>query len=396
MLKFTLFSLRAIFLYPTAFQRMRIAINTRFLSSPNLEGLGRFAYETSKWMTEQHPEHEYFFIFDREFDPRYIGSDRITPIVIRPPARHPFLWYLWYEWALPRALRKHKIDLFISTDGLGSLRSKTPSCVVIHDLAFEHFPEQVSYFTRQYYRYFIPKYAKASAALATVSEATRKDIMERYEIAENKIAVVESACPGYFRALSDEEKQLTKQKYTGSCDFFIYVGAIHPRKNVLRIIQAFALFRQQQECPVKLVLVGRKAWMTGNFEEQLAGHPYKEDIIHLQHIDKEELLQLVGSAMASLYPSLLEGFGLPILEAQKSHVPVITSNCSPMPEVAGDAALFADPYQVNDIADKMTLLYSDEQLRNTLIQKGSANWQRYSWERTAELLYNCAMTALER
>lgn len=375
---------------------MRIAINTRFLSSTNLEGLGRFSYETSKWIVENHPEHEYFFIFDRKFDKKYIFSDRITPIIIPPPARHPFLWYLWYEWSLPYILKKNKIDLFISTDGLGSLSSKIPSCTVVHDLAFEHFPDQVDSLTRKYYQYFIPKYIRHASVLGTVSHATKNDIIEKYEIEETKIDIVESACPDHFHPQSLDIKQKIKKKYTDGNDFFVYVGAIHPRKNVLRIIEAFHKFKSKYSSNMKLVLIGRKAWMTEEFENSLEVHPFKKDIIHLQNIDKEELAKIVGSAHTSIYPSLLEGFGLPVLEAQKSGIPIITSNRSSMPEVAGNAALLVDPTDVDDIAQKMGIIFEDKDLRNSLIEKGSINWKRYSWARTAELLYNCAMKCVEK
>ncbi len=375
---------------------MRIAINTRFLAAENLNGLGRFSYETSKWMVENHPEHEYFFIFDRKYDPAYIFSDRITPLIVHPPARHPLLWYIWYEWTLPQVLQKHKIDLFISTDGLGSLRSKTPSCTVIHDLAFEHFPDQVSYLTRQYYRYFIPRYVKQSRVLAAVSDATRQDIAAHYGIPVQKITNVESACSGFFHPLDEAAQQQTREKYTDSKDYFIFVGAISPRKNVVRILEAFDLFKSRHPSDMKLVLVGRKAWLTGEFEQALANHPFKQDILHLQGIGNEALVQLLGSACASLYPSLLEGFGLPILEAQKCHTPIITSNCFSMPEVAGEGALLVDPADAGDLAQKMEMVYHDERLRADLIAKGSLNWPRYSWEKTAGLLYHCALTALEK
>lgn len=373
---------------------MRIAINTRFLTAKNLEGLGRFSYETSKWIVNNHPEHEYFFIFDRKFDEKYLFSERITPIVIPPQARHPLLWYIWYEWALPYVLKKHKIDLFLSTDGLGSLRSKIPSCTIIHDLAFEHFPDQVSYLTRKYYQYFIPRYLKQSSMLGTVSQASRNDMIEKYGIDKDRIDIVESACSDMFRPQPAATRQAVKTKYTNGNDFFIFVGAINPRKNVIRIVEAYDKFRQKYPADIKLLLIGRKAWMTKDFEDAVQRHAFKNDIIHLQDVANDELVRLLGSAIASLYPSLLEGFGLPILEAQKSHTPVITSNCFSMPEVAGDAALLVDPFDTDDLFQKMGMVYEDENLRNSLIEKGAENWKRYSWERTAELLYRCAMKSI--
>lgn len=371
---------------------MRIAINTRFLAARNLEGLGRFAYETSRWMVTHHPEHEYFFLFDRPFDRRYTDLPRVTPLLVPPPARHPFLWYIWYEWAVPYVLQKNKIDLFISTDGLGSLRSKVPSCTVIHDLAFAHFPDQVSRLTHRYYRYFIPRYMKSAHLVATVSEASKKDMTDLYGLPAARIDVVESACSEAFHPQPEPVRQATIRKYTGGHDFFIFTGAISPRKNVLNILEAYTIFRQAYPGQkVKLVLVGRKAWMTGDFDNAMRAHPFQEDILHFQGLEISELVKLLGSALASLYPSLLEGFGLPILEAQKSHVPVITSDRFSMPEVAGKGALLVDPHQPADIAQKMGMLFVNETLRRELVAAGADNWSRYSWSRTASLLYDCAM-----
>ena len=135
---------------------MKIAINTRLLLKDKLEGIGWFTYETLKRITTQHPEHEFFFIFDRQYSEEFIFAKNVTPIVLTPPTRHPFLWILWFEYRIPRLLKKIGADVFVSTDGYISLRTKTPQVDVIHDINFVHFPKQLPFLTSWYYnKYFV-------------------------------------------------------------------------------------------------------------------------------------------------------------------------------------------------------------------------------------------------
>ena len=154
---------------------MKIAVNTRFLLKDKLEGIGWFTYESVKRMVLAHPEHEFHFLFDRNFSEEFIFAKNVVPHVLFPPARHPFLWYAWFEYAVPSALRKIKPDVFLSTDGYLSLSAKTPQVLVIHDLAFEHFNNHVDWLTLKYYKYFVPKFARGANRIAAVSSFTKAD-----------------------------------------------------------------------------------------------------------------------------------------------------------------------------------------------------------------------------
>src|SRR4030042_4870403 len=169
---------------------MVIAINTRLLLQDKMEGIGRFTCETLRIITQKHPEHRFIFIFDRKFSPDFIFSGNITPVVAFPQARHPLLWYAFFEWGIPPVLKKHKADLFVSPDGWLSLRSKTRSMAVIHDLNFFHFPEFIPWHIQQYYVYFFPRFVRKAARIATVSEFTRNDIITRFNYDKSKIYVV--------------------------------------------------------------------------------------------------------------------------------------------------------------------------------------------------------------
>ena len=149
---------------------MRIAVNTRLLIKNKLDGMGWFCCETMKIITRNHPEHEFIFIFDRNYDKDFIFSENITPKIVRPVTRHPVLWYIWLEWVLPFKLKKWKADIFVSPDGFLSLRSGIPAIPVIHDINFLHRPKDLPFTTRIYYNYFFPEFARKATRIGTVSE----------------------------------------------------------------------------------------------------------------------------------------------------------------------------------------------------------------------------------
>ncbi|MFT5920635.1 MAG: glycosyltransferase involved in cell wall biosynthesis, partial [Granulosicoccus sp.] len=208
---------------------MRIAVNTRLLLPGRLEGIGRFTNETLKILVADHPEVEWIFLFDRPFDQQFVFGPNVTPVVVWPPARHPLLWTLWFEFMIPRALKKHKADLFLSPDGYNSLSTEIPSVNVIHDLNFEHNPNDVPGWAGRYLRSHFPKYALAAQRVATVSEYSARDIEKTYSINSEKIDVVYNGVDNRFSASSSDQAREVKTRETGGQPFFLYVGSINPR-----------------------------------------------------------------------------------------------------------------------------------------------------------------------
>lgn len=367
---------------------MRIAVNTRFLLPDRLEGIGWFTHEVLKRLVAQFPDHEYLFIFDRPFSEQFVFSSNVQPIHLPPPARHPFLWYTWFEWSIPLLFRKYRPDVFFSPDGYASLRSKVPTAMVIHDLAYVHFPEQIPSLARKYYQHFIPRYLHNVENILTVSSFVKNDILATYpEIPEEKISI---ACNGVregFRPLSEEEGRKVKTQFSQGQDYFFYVGAVHPRKNVHRLIQAFDVFKGQSQHPIKLLIGGRFAWQTGEVKSAFESAVHQKDIEFLGYLPEEQLFQLMGAATALTYPSNFEGFGIPVLEALYCEVPVITSKVSSMPEVAGPGGLLVDPGSVREIAEAMEQIVFRDSLRQQLIAQGRQWRTRFSWEKAAEVCY---------
>jgi glycosyltransferase involved in cell wall biosynthesis len=266
--------------------------------------------------------------------------------------------------------------------------------MVVHDLAFLHYPSFIRKSHLLFYKKYTARFLKKADAIATVSEFSKKDILSRYNVESNKIDVVYSAAKEIFHSISPGIKEEVRNKYTEGKEYFIYAGAIHPRKNLMNLLKAFSVFKKRQQTNMKLVLAGRFAWKYHSFRESLATYKYRKDVVLTGYIREEELVRIIGAAYAMVYPSLFEGFGVPVLEAMQSGVPVITAVHSSMQEIAKDAALYADPGNYQDIADKMMFLYKDENLGKELARKGIEVAREYNWDITANLLWQCIEKAV--
>lgn len=361
-----------------------------------MEGVGWHNYELCKTLVLQHPEDEFIFLFDRPFDREFLFADNVRGVFLPPPARRPVLWYLWFEWVLPSYFKWAKPDVFLSPDGYCSLRTNVPTVMITHDIAYMHYPDQIPAWALKYYQSNVPRFLGRADRILTVSEFGRNDILAHFPIDTNKIEVAPNALRGDFAPLSSEEKQAIKFAYADGRDYFFYLGAVHPRKNVHRLIRAFDRFKKETNAPVRLLIAGRFAWQTGVIMEAYQAAEYQEDIQFLGYVPDEELEKVLGAALALTYVSLFEGFGLPLLEAMHADVPILTSKASAMPEVAGQAALLVDPLDIEAIAKGLKDLYKGVDLRQGLVRQGSLERQRYTWEETAVVVYESFIKILNK
>jgi glycosyltransferase involved in cell wall biosynthesis len=366
---------------------MRIAVNTRLLLKGKLEGIGWFTFETLKRITQNHPEHEFIFIFDRPFDRDFIFADNVTPVVIGPPARHPLLFYIWFDFQIPKILKKYKADLFLSPDGYLSLRTKVPQLAVIHDINFVHRPDDLPWLIEKYYNFFFPRFARIAKRIATVSFYSKEDIARSFKISYDKIDVVYDGINQIFEPLSEKEKITVRQKYTDGAEYFLFVGALHPRKNVSGLLNAFDSFKADSDNNIKLIIVGGEMHKTSDIFETYENMRYKNDVVFSGRVSTSELHDIFGAALALTFVPFFEGFGIPVVEAMSAGVPVICSNTTSIPEVGGNAVIYADPMKIDQITDAMLKLANDKELRKELIEKGFEQKNKFSWDETAHLLW---------
>lgn len=303
---------------------------------------------------------------------------------------------MWTQFALPAKLylEREKPDVFFSPAHYAPRFSPVPTVISIMDLAFFHFPELFAkkdlYQLHKWTEYSVKKASK----IITISEASKDDIIKLYHIPQDRIHVV---YPGIKESLTltphNYSMQDLQQKYGISDNFILFVGTLQPRKNIVRAIEAFSKVvsrrseirdQKSEDGELQFVIVGRKGWL---YEDILAApkkYGVEDKVKFLDFVPDDELPTLYKNAKCFLWPSLYEGFGLPVVEAMSYGCPVITSNTSSLPEAGGDAAVYVDPRDTDDIAKKLQVVLSTKSKRAEMIEKGKKQVAKFSWEKAAE------------
>lgn len=372
---------------------MVVAVNARLWLPEQLEGIGHFTKEVTERMALNNPQHEFHLLFDRAFDQSLITSPNLHGHVVGPPARHPLLWKWWFDVRVPALLKRIGADVFFSPDGQCSLTTGVPQCLAVHDLSFLHVPQSYPGSHRWYYKRYTPDFVRKAKTVVAVSAFTKRDIVERYGTAASKITVAHNGVRPVFGPIGYGAQAAVKEAHTGGTEFFLYAGAVQPRKNLVNLLKAFSVFKKRLKSSMKLVLAGRLAWRNNEFLALLKTYKHRSDVVLTGYLPEAELSPLMASAYALVYPSLFEGFGLPVAEAMRCGVPVLTSKGSAMEEVTAGAALYFNPTEVDDIADKLMRIYKDESERAALIQKGLVVAENYTWDKTADAVWE-AITAI--
>ncbi len=360
-----------------------------------MDGIGVSIFESFKRIVDKNSTTEFVFIFDRTPHPDFVFSENITVKVIGPQARHPVLYKIWYQYTLNKLLKRINADIFIGTDGMIPLKTRTKTLSIIHDLNFEHHPEHLPFALRKFYCKYFPKFANKANRIATVSEFSKQDIIDTYKINEAKIDVIYNGSNEDFKPIAEEEKLRIQTKCSEGKPFFLFVGSLHPRKNLINLFKAFDQFKSQTNSDVNLLVVGKRMWWTKEIENTYKQLQFKNDIIFTGRVSEQELYEITASAYALTYVPFFEGFGIPLVEAMSSGIPVITSNVTSMPEVVEDAGILVDPFSVNEIARAMEKICSDKDLRKTLIEKGKIQAKKFSWEKTADLLWDSILKTID-
>ena len=287
---------------------------------------------------------------------------------------------LWTMLGLSKKIYKDKnnLDVFFSPTHYLPLFSVVPSVVSIFDLSYLKYPELFKkkdlYQLKIWGRYSI----KRAKAVITISESSKNAIIEEYKLASDKVHVV---YPGIKELINNREINMTnlQKKYGIKKNFILFVGTIQPRKNIARMVEAISQIPE-----LELIVVGKKGWQYEGILDSPRKFGVENRVKFLEFVPDEELSELYKNAICFVLPSLYEGFGLPILEAMKYGCPVVTSNTSSLPEAGGDAALYFDPEDSSDIAEKIKKLLSDDKLREDMIEKGYKQAKKFSWEKAAK------------
>ncbi len=368
---------------------MKIAVNTRLLRQERMTGIEVFTFETMSRIAANNPEHTFYYIFDRPYDKKFITSDNIIPVVTFFKSRYrAILLRFWFEYVLPVVIRKINPDVIIYPDSMMSLKINIPSLIVIHDIGFEHYPEHLPAGISNYLRKYTPKFVHKPNRIATVSQFTKKDLVSQYGADPSEIDVVYNGANTKFRKFTDWEKNQVREQFANGHPYFLFVGTIHPRKNLSNQLLAFEYYKQQNpEAKEKFMIVGDRWIWNKELEDVWNIMRFKNDVIFAGRLSSDRLGAVISSATALMYVSLFEGFGIPILEAFYAETPVITSNVTSMPEVAGDAALCVNPSDTEAITGAMMRIVNEPELAEKLVAAGRRRKTEFSWDKTAGLLW---------
>jgi len=290
----------------------------------------------------------------------------------------------WTQFGLSLEMFLHPVDaLFIPAHTVPCIHPAR-TIVTIHGLEYEFCPEAYSFWERLYMRSTIKKSCKWASSIIAVSENTKKDLMKLYKAPEEKIEVIYEGYENNDKLpmINDEEaKKLMKLK---AKSYLLFIGRLEERKNIVGIIKSFEILKERYKIPHKLVLAGKPGFGYEKIKNEIANVNCVKDIIETGFVSTEEKNYLLNNADVFVFPTLYEGFGLPILEAQNAGLPVVASIEASIPEVAGDSALLVDSNNAEEIADAVYKIISDENIKKDLIQKGLENIKRFSWEKCAK------------
>ena len=362
---------------------MRIGIDARLIFYQRA-GIASYIRGLIQGLSSLNPPHE-VVVYQSRRDPDVIPLPPAWCLrTLWTPSRHRFERPL-----LAAELLGSRLDVLHCPDLVSPTRLLTSrrTVITIHDVAYLKYPEVLTPESQRYFGQIGPAVDSADVVIA-VSENTKRDLMAFLDAPDEKIVVIPEAPDPEYQPLDQADVELVLDRLRVERPYLLFVGTVEPKKNVLNLLRAYAAFRGLNRSNGRLpalVMAGRKGWMYGEALGLVNELGISEHVQFLGFVSRSDLVALYGGALALVYPSLYEGFGLPVLEAMACGAPVLTSNASSLPEVAGDAALCASPTDVDALTEALNRVWSSAELRSELRRKGFARAKQFTWAKTAEM-----------
>lgn len=357
---------------------MRIGVNATSLNNSDPD--------TFLQLAQLLPEQTFLFFYDSE-PGAFNLTENIIPLVITPQATIPLKWKIWYNIKLPIALKKNKADVFISKKYI-SLKSKIPQVLFSPDLSYIFQPALIDKKHVSFYKKYTPRFLNKAEKIVVNSHFFKNEIADRFKIEETKISVIYPEVKNNPEILLAEEREAIKEKYAEGNEYFIYSGIISAEQNLVNLLKAFSFFKKRQRSKMQLLIMGKHGVKYDEFVRSLQSYRFRNEVKMMEEITGDESEKILSSAYAMLYVPFYESEGHEVIEAMKSQVPLLVSDTGFLKEYCGDAALYADPGNFNNIAEKMMFLFKEEQKRKELIKNAESAIKKFSGKEKNKAWYN--------
>lgn len=372
---------------------MTIAVNACFLPGSFPDSGGHFIITSFTSLAAQFPEHQFIFITDKAVSYTFPPAKNCSTIIAGPEAKTPLRLKYWLNYKVPAVLIQHKADVFV-TNAVCSLRTKIPQCLLMNDLGFLKGKNGLA---KNWNRFFTTNTGRFLSKAISITAATgflQQQLISRYTLRDKSIKVVPKNAHPLFRPAEWQQKETIKEQYSSGKEYFLYSGNISTHQNLITLLKAFSFFKKRQKSNMQLVLAGTGICEEA-FSKSLNLYKYKTDVQLLEQTNTEVIASLTAAAYAVVNPSSDEGFSTAAIEAMQSGVPLIAANTPALQEICDEAAVYINPADFSDIADKMMLIFKDENKRNELIAKGLEQAKAFSRERCNAQLWQAIVHAIK-
>jgi glycosyltransferase involved in cell wall biosynthesis len=363
--------------------RLHIGLNAHLLSLSQTyrgAGISWYIYNLLCHLDQMEPSCRYtVFLHDRRFQ-------QVRNLALRYsafPTEKPVARILWEQFLQPIALKQAGIDLHHGLAFVAPVATPCPFIITVYDLSFKRYPEAFKPLNRLYLSTFTEQSVRRAEVVITISESTRQDVIQFFNLPPHKVHTVYCGVDDSFQILPRTQVETFKARHGLPEAFVLFVGTLEPRKNVAGLIEAYAIWRKQDKGAPKLFIGGGKGWHYQEVFKLVEKFNLTSEVVFPGYLPQGDLRLWYNAATMFVYPSRFEGFGLPVLEAMACGTPVVTSNVSSLPEVAGDAAWLVDPTDIDDLSEAMYRVFNNPDLRQTMRQKGLIQKARFSWRKTA-------------
>lgn len=350
---------------------MIIAVNTGFKGDGH--AADEFIYSCLVHLSEKNPAHQFIYFFTVSFDRISFFPKNVTAVISGPEPKAALLKQYHLNYKIPALLKKYKADALLNMNGICAGRTKVPQCLFIIDHVIK--------------KQMASSLEKAKV-IVTASSTTKQVIIDQYPISEVKIDIITPAIEEIFRPLTYQEKEVIKEKYAEGKEFFL----AHSNNNLLNLLKAFSFFKKRQKSNMMLLISGKTG---GQFKQEMKTFKFRNEVRLLENLSNEEQAKITAAAYAMVYPVLYDSLATIPLQAMTCKVPVLCSHTGALPEICGDAALYFDLADFKDIAEKMMLVFKDEDGAKELVKAGETLSQHYDWDKTSGLLWQSILKAID-